>query len=85
MIKIFKYFLINFLFWYFRLKQDPVPYIHAEFLPSNILEWHYIIEGPKDSPYYGGYYHGSLIFTKDFPFKPPSIYSECFWDVWINS
>lgn len=22
----------------------------------------------------GGYYHGSLIFTKDFPFKPPSIY-----------
>jgi len=59
---------------YIRLKQDPVPYIHAEFLPSNILEWHYVIEGPKDSPFNGGYYHGSLIFTKDFPFKPPSIY-----------
>lgn len=59
---------------YIRLKQDPVPYIHAEFLPSNILEWHYVILGPKDSPYHGGYYHGSLIFTKDFPFKPPSIY-----------
>lgn len=56
------------------MKQDPVPYIHAEFLPSNILEWHYVIIGPKDSPYSGGYYHGSLIFTKDFPFKPPSIY-----------
>ncbi|CRK99454.1 CLUMA_CG012646, isoform A [Clunio marinus] len=59
---------------YIRLKQDPVPYIHAEFLPSNILEWHYVIQGPKDSPFNGGYYHGSLIFTKDFPFKPPSIY-----------
>lgn len=59
---------------YIRLKQDPVPYIHAEFLPSNILEWHYVLQGPKDSPYAGGYYHGSLIFTKDFPFKPPSIY-----------
>jgi len=59
---------------YIRLKQDPVPYIHAEFLPSNILEWHYIIQGPADSPFKGGYYHGSLIFTKDFPFKPPSIY-----------
>lgn len=59
---------------YIRLKQDPVPYIHAEFLPSNILEWHYVIIGPKDSPYAGGYYHGALIFTKDFPFKPPSIY-----------
>lgn len=51
-----------------------VPYIHAEFLPANILEWHYVIIGPKDSPYAGGYYHGALIFTKDFPFKPPSIY-----------
>jgi len=59
---------------YIRLKQDPVPYINAEFLPSNILEWHYVIEGPADSPFKGGYYHGSLIFTKDFPFKPPSIY-----------
>jgi len=59
---------------YIRLKKDPVPYIHAEFLPSNILEWHYVLTGPKDSPYHGGYYHGALIFTKDFPFKPPSIY-----------
>ncbi|XP_070509393.1 ubiquitin-conjugating enzyme E2 J2 [Chironomus tepperi] len=59
---------------YIRLKQDPVPYIHAEFLPSNILEWHYVIIGPSDSAFSGGYYHGSLIFTKDFPFKPPSIY-----------
>lgn len=57
-----------------RLKQDPVPFIHAEFLPSNILEWHYVLIGPSDSPFRGGYYHGSLIFTKDFPFKPPSIY-----------
>lgn len=38
------------------------------------MEWHYVIEGPKDSPYYGGFYHGALIFTKEFPFKPPSIY-----------
>lgn len=53
----------NFLCFYFK-----------EPLPSNILEWHYVIEGPKDSPYYGGFYHGALIFTKEFPFKPPSIY-----------
>lgn len=62
------------MFLNFRLKQDPVPFIHAEFLPSNILEWHYVIIGPQDSPFAGGYYHGALIFTKDFPFKPPSIY-----------
>lgn len=51
-----------------------MPYITAEPLPSNILEWHYVIKGPEDSPYHGGYYHGTLLFTKEFPFKPPSIY-----------
>jgi ubiquitin-conjugating enzyme E2 J2 len=59
---------------YIRLKKDPVPYCVAEPLPSNILEWHYVIRGPEDSLYNGGYYHGALMFTKDFPFKPPSIY-----------
>lgn len=59
---------------YMRLKRDPVPYITAEPLPSNILEWHYVIKGPEDSPYFGGYYHGTLLFSKEFPFKPPSIY-----------
>lgn len=33
-----------------------------------------MIRAPEDSPFVGGYYHGSLLFTKEFPFKPPSIY-----------
>lgn len=28
---------------YLRLKKDPVPYITAEPLPNNILEWHYVV------------------------------------------
>lgn len=59
---------------YINLKKDPVPYIHAEPLPSNILEWHYVITGPQNTPYLGGYYHGTLVFTQQYPFKPPSIY-----------
>ncbi|XP_066928146.1 ubiquitin-conjugating enzyme E2 J2-like [Clytia hemisphaerica] len=59
---------------YMRIKKDPVPYIiGAEPLPSNILEWHYVIKGPENSLYEGGYYHGKLVFPKDFPFKPPKI------------
>jgi len=59
---------------YMRIKKDPVPYvIGAEPLPSNILEWHYVIKGPEKSLYEGGYYHGKLVFPKDFPFKPPKI------------
>ena len=59
---------------YMRLKRDPLPYITAEPLPNNILEWHYCVKGPEDSPYFGGYYHGTLLFPREFPFKPPSIY-----------
>lgn len=59
---------------YLRLKKDPVPYITAEPLPTNILEWHYVVCGPENSPYEGGYYHGKLVFPREFPFKPPSIY-----------
>lgn len=58
---------------YKRLIQDPVPYITAHPLPANILEWHYVVLGPPESPYEDGFYHGKLIFPAEFPFKPPSI------------
>lgn len=57
-----------------RLAKDPVPFILAVPLPSNILEWHYVVQGPPDSPYAGGMFHGKLVFPKEYPFKPPSIY-----------
>jgi len=57
-----------------RLAKDPVPYVVAVPLPANILEWHYVVLGPSDSPYAGGFYHGKLIFPAEYPFKPPSIY-----------
>ncbi|XP_060560018.1 ubiquitin-conjugating enzyme E2 J2-like [Ruditapes philippinarum] len=59
---------------YMRIMKDPVPYVKAAPLPSNILEWHYLVVGPENSPYEGGTYHGKLVFPREFPFKPPSIY-----------
>ncbi|XP_005175937.1 ubiquitin-conjugating enzyme E2 J2 [Musca domestica] len=59
---------------YLHLKRDPVQYITAEPSPANILEWHYVIKGPEDSPYYGGYYHGTLLFPPQYPFKAPAIF-----------
>ncbi|CAH1775760.1 unnamed protein product [Owenia fusiformis] len=59
---------------YMRIMKDPVPYVQAVPLASNILEWHYAVEGPEKSLYEGGYYHGKLVFPREFPFKPPSIY-----------
>ncbi len=34
-----------------------------------VQEWHYTIEGPKDSPYEGGLYHGKLTFPIQYPYK----------------
>ncbi|OZJ03140.1 hypothetical protein BZG36_04643 [Bifiguratus adelaidae] len=58
---------------YMALQKSPPDYIVARPLENNILEWHYLIEGPPDTPYHTGTYHGKLIFPADYPFKPPSI------------
>lgn len=33
-----------------------------------------MVLGPEGTPYVGGLYHGKLVFPRQFPFKPPSIY-----------
>ncbi|KAI8849753.1 ubiquitin-conjugating enzyme/RWD-like protein [Chytridium lagenaria] len=58
---------------YMLITQNPPPYIQAKPLEDNILEWHYVVRGPADSPYAGGEYHGKLIFPDSYPFKPPAI------------
>lgn len=57
------------------LKKSPItsPTIRAVPNESNLLEWHYVIEGSAGTPYAGGHYHGKLIFPKEYPLKPPSV------------
>ena len=40
------------------IRKNPPAYIRAAPLEKNILEWHYVIEGVKGSPYEHGWYHG---------------------------
>ena len=54
-------------------ERDPPKGIRAKPLEENILEWHFVLEGPTESDYSGGWYHGILQFPFDFPLKPPSI------------
>lgn len=42
--------------------------------PLTILFRHYVVTGPENSPYFGGQYHGHLVFPPDYPFKPPAVY-----------
>lgn len=58
---------------YADLKKRPLENIRAAPKETNLLEWHYVIEGPKGSPYEGGFYHGMVVFPREYPHKPPSL------------
>lgn len=51
----------------------PCRFPQAKPLEEDILTLHYVIEGPPDSPYAGGHYHGVLKFPPEYPMKPPSV------------
>ncbi|KAL9109931.1 MAG: hypothetical protein Q9227_005454 [Pyrenula ochraceoflavens] len=58
---------------YATIQKNPPPYIIAHPSEANILEWHYILTGPPETPYEGGQYWGTLIFPPEYPFAPPAI------------
>ncbi|KAL1303386.1 hypothetical protein AAFC00_006779 [Neodothiora populina] len=58
---------------YKNITENPPPFITAHPSESNILEWHYILTGPPETPYEGGQYWGTLVFPPDYPFAPPAI------------
>lgn len=58
---------------YRNIQSKPIENIFACPNEANILEWHYVIIGPKESPYYNGIYHGVVKFPNEYPYKPPSI------------
>nr|KIR86409.1 ubiquitin-conjugating enzyme E2 J2 [Cryptococcus tetragattii IND107] len=55
------------------MQKSPPPFIWACPEEKNILDWHFIIRGPPDTPYEGGEYHGLIWFPSDYPFKPPDV------------
>ncbi|KAK4781166.1 hypothetical protein SAY87_017272 [Trapa incisa] len=55
------------------LCKEPVSNIVARPSPSDILEWHYVLEGSSGTPFAGGYYYGKIKFPPEYPYKPPGI------------
>ncbi|XP_019198609.1 PREDICTED: ubiquitin-conjugating enzyme E2 34-like [Ipomoea nil] len=58
---------------YRALCKEPVPNVVARPSPSDILEWHYVLEGCEGTPFAGGYYYGKIKFPPEYPYKPPGI------------
>ncbi|ODO04803.1 hypothetical protein I350_05413 [Cryptococcus amylolentus CBS 6273] len=55
------------------MQKSPPPFVWACPEEKNILDWHFIIRGPPDTPYEGGEFHGLIWFPSDYPFKPPDV------------
>ena len=56
------------------LLETDTPYFVARPSDTDMLTWHYVIfDLPENSPYFGGQYHGKLIFPRDYPLRPPAI------------
>uniref|UniRef100_A0A0D6R2C0 UBC core domain-containing protein n=1 Tax=Araucaria cunninghamii TaxID=56994 RepID=A0A0D6R2C0_ARACU len=55
------------------LCKEPVPNVVARPSPSDILEWHYVLEGSEGTPFAGGVYYGKVKFPPEYPYKPPGI------------
>ncbi|KAF8451271.1 ubiquitin-conjugating enzyme/RWD-like protein [Terfezia claveryi] len=58
---------------YKNISENPPPFIQAHPSEHNILEWHYLLTGPPNTPYHNGQYWGTLVFPSEYPFKPPAI------------
>jgi ubiquitin-conjugating enzyme E2 J2 len=57
----------------FRLvRKEPLDLIDASPDDSDMLTWYFIIKGPPDSVYEGGWYLGKIMHNEDYPFKPPN-------------
>ena len=47
--------------------QEPLPHIKAHPSPTNLLDWHYALEGVKGTVFEGGVYHGCVLGPSDAP------------------
>eukprot|EP00483_Globobulimina_turgida_P002159 UN02161 len=56
-----------------KLKKAPFPNADAEPAGKNMLVWTAKIRGPKGSPYEGGKFRVTIIFSDDYPMKAPEL------------
>jgi len=47
------------------------PDLMANLVDDNIFDWHFTFQGPEETPFEGGIYHGRIIFPSEYPMAPP--------------
>eukprot|EP00291_Cryptomonas_curvata_P014253 CAMPEP_0172182352 /NCGR_PEP_ID=MMETSP1050-20130122/18354_1 /TAXON_ID=233186 /ORGANISM="Cryptomonas curvata, Strain CCAP979/52" /LENGTH=153 /DNA_ID=CAMNT_0012855793 /DNA_START=97 /DNA_END=558 /DNA_ORIENTATION=+ len=56
-----------------RLQTDPPSGISGAPAVDNIMQWSAVIFGPDDTPWEGGTFKLSVVFTEDYPNKAPQV------------
>jgi ubiquitin-conjugating enzyme E2 J1 len=56
-----------------EIHSNPSPHWSIQSIEDNLLEWHFTIQGPPDTEFENGLYHGRLLLPFNYPFAPPSI------------
>eukprot|EP00834_Sanchytrium_tribonematis_P002866 NODE_97_length_20652_cov_0.832093.p16 type:complete len:123 gc:universal NODE_97_length_20652_cov_0.832093:10749-11117(+) len=57
---------------YMSILRFPIDNISVKPDDQNLLIWYFVIQGPTDTPYFGGEYFGTIIFENNYPFSPPN-------------
>ena len=56
-----------------RLQDDPPPGVSGAPCDSNIMQWNAVIFGPSETPFEDGTFKLTIIFTEEYPNKPPTV------------
>ena len=55
------------------MKKHPMSEIMVGPVDDNLFYWEGLLNGPEDSPYAGGIFKFKIIFTDNYPMKPPRV------------
>lgn len=52
---------------------QPTEEYYARPLEDNLFEWHFTVQGPPNTEFEGGFYHGRILLPSQYPMQPPNI------------
>jgi ubiquitin-protein ligase len=58
---------------YGDLVENPIGCVEISYVGEEISKWNCKVQGPEDTPYYGGFFNVEMDFSDNYPFKAPKV------------